>query len=340
MLILAAILVVAFGIDMLLGDPPYSWHPVRLMGRLATVMENLLRKLGLDGQLGGWILALAHPASVVLIYWMSRSLVGSVHPSAVYLIDVFAFYSCFAFRDLFQHVTPVAEALEAEDLLAARRRAQRIVGRDTSVLDTAGVSRAAVESVAENLGDGALGPLAWFLLSGGLTAGWFGLPSSDSVFYALAGALIYRAINTLDSMVGHKNERYLHFGRASARLDDFLSFLPARWSVVKLGVAAALLRLDVGGGIRIWSRDRRRHSSPNAGHPESFVAGALGVRLGGPTEYPYGQVDRAWLGDGRAELTSADVRRGCRLVRWAGVLAVGSAVAGLVTFDNLETVLR
>ena len=330
-MILAQILLAAFILDLALGDPPYPLHPVRLIGHGISGGEKLLRWLGLGGRFGGLILATAYPVLVVLIYLALRGTLGWVHPAAAYLLDVFLFYSCFAFRDLFQHVAPIVAALEDGDLPAARHRAQRIVGRDTSALDVSGVSRAAVESVAENLGDGAVGPLLGFLAVGCLATGWLGLPASQSAVWATGGALLYRVVNTLDSMVGYKNARYLHFGRASARCDDGLSFIPARASVVALAVAAILLRLDLRGGLRVWWQDRRKHPSPNAGHPESFVAGALGVRLGGPTVYPHGTVEKAWLGSGRQELTVDDVRSGCRLVRWAGTLAVTVTVLSLAT---------
>lgn len=329
MLTLAAILLAAFAVDRVLGDPPYRCHPVRLMGDLASGLETLLRRVGLSGLAGGLILAILHPVLVVAIYLALRALLPALHPAAPYLLDVYAFYSCFAFRDLFQHVTPIADALEADDLPAARRLTQRIVGRDTRDLDPPALARAAVESMAENLGDGALGPLFAFVAGGAVAAGGLGLPAAESAAWATAGALLYRAVNTLDSMVGYRNERYLLFGRASARFDDLASFLPSRLSVAALALAAVLLRRDVRGGLRAWWRDRRRHPSPNAGHPESFVAGALGVRLGGPTVYPHGRLEKAWLGDGRAELDAGDVRSGCRLVRWAGTLAMVAAAAGL-----------
>ena len=336
------LLVAAFGLDHLLGDPPSRFHPVRLMGGLVSGLEAVLYRSGTTGLATGLLLALLHPGLVVGLYLAVRLTIASLEsPAAFWLgatLDLFALHGCLAFRDLFDHVRPILRALDAEDLPAARAAVQRIVGRDTSLLDAAGVARAAVESVAESLSDGAVGPMLWFALAG-TAAGLGGAPGPWVPVVAVGGALLFRAVNTLDSMVGYRNPRYLHFGRASARFDDLLGLLPARLTVLCLGVAAAWLGFEARNGWRTWWRDRSRHPSPNAGQSESFVAGALGLRLGGPTVYLHGTSDKPWLGDGRTEATPHDLRQTCRLVRSAGVAAL-VLLTSLLHLPSLQVLFR
>jgi adenosylcobinamide-phosphate synthase len=187
-------------------------------------------------------------------------------------------------RSLFDHLRPVATALEAGDLAEARRSVGRIVGRDAEVLDEAGVSRAAIESLAESFCDGVAAPLFWLL------------------FLGLPGVWVYKAINTADSMIGHREERWRMFGWAAARADDLLNLLPARLSGVALCVAG-------GGGWRTLWRDAGKHASPNAGWPEAAMAGALGVRLAGPITYDGVVHDKDWIGDGVGTADSRAVRQ-------------------------------
>lgn len=191
-------------------------------------------------------------------------------------------------HSLYTHVRAVAAALEGEGLPAARTAVAAIVGRDTAALDESGVARAAIESLAESFCDGVVAPLFWLLV--------FGLP----------GIWIYKAINTADSLVGHREARWRAFGWASARTDDLANLLPARLSALLLCFAGA-------GGWRTTWRDAGKHASPNAGWPEAAMAGALGLRLAGPVAYDEIMHDKPWIGDGRAEATAADIRRALRL---------------------------
>lgn len=218
-------------------------------------------------------------------------------------------------RSLYEHVARVAEGLEQEGLAGGRKAVSMIVGRDPESLDEAGVARAALESLAENFSDGVVAPAFWLGLGG------------------LPGGALYKAINTADSMIGHKSPRYLAFGWAAARFDDLVNLPASRLTALLLTAAAALDRqADAGAAWRAVRRDAARHRSPNAGWPEAAMAGALGLRLAGPRVYGAVRVEDGWMGDGRAEATAADVRRALALYRRAclllwGLAGIGSAAA-------------
>jgi adenosylcobinamide-phosphate synthase len=213
-----------------------------------------------------------------------------------------------AWRGLHRHVAEVAGALDL-DLSEARRVVAHIVGRDPESLDEHGVARAAIESTAENFSDGVVAPLFWGLL--------FGLP----------GMLAYKAINTLDSMIGHRTPRHLHIGRFSARLDDAANWLPARLSALLILIAGVFVSgARPGEGWRAIWRDARHHRSPNAGWPEAAMAGCLGLRLAGPRRYAAVVVEDVWMGDGRIEATPADIRSALRTMTAATILSAAVLV--------------
>lgn len=214
-------------------------------------------------------------------------------------------------RSLDAHVRTVADALERHGIEAGRHAVSMIVGRDTRNLDEAGVSRAAIESLAENFSDGVVAPLFWLFVAG------------------LPGALIYKAINTADSMIGHKSDRYLAFGWASARTDDLVNLPASRLAAFWLVLASAILPgLSPRGAIKTIWRDAGRHRSPNAGWPEAAMAGALGISLGGPRAYDGTMVDEPWIGDGREHTGSRDIRAALRQYRTACAIQF-AGVAGL-----------
>jgi adenosylcobinamide-phosphate synthase len=213
-------------------------------------------------------------------------------------------------RSLDAHVLAVANALEQEGVEAGRRAVSMIVGRDTAALDEAGVSRAAIESLAENFSDGVVAPLFWLLVAG------------------LPGIFGYKAINTADSMIGHKTDRYLAFGWASARVDDLVNLPASRLAALWLVLAAAALSgLSPRGAIAAMRRDANGHRSPNAGWPEAAVAGALGLRLAGPRAYDGAMVDDHWIGDGRETASARDIRLALRQYRVACVIQFVCVVA-------------
>jgi adenosylcobinamide-phosphate synthase len=311
MIYAAAILIAALVLDLILGDPPFSFHPVRLIGSTITTLEKLFLRLGWSGLIGGALLVSSTVVVSLGLYLAVRSFLDRLHPFLASALDLYLAYSFLALKDLLNHATPVAQALAEGDLNRARTALQKIVGRDTSNLDTQGVARGAVESVAENFVDGVLSPMFWYTFVAGFSH-LFGCPSPAAA--GVFGMLTFKVISTLDSMIGYRSDHYLFFGRPAARLDDVANFLPARLSLIILYMGAVFSEERARDGWKIALRDRRKHPSPNAGHPESFVAGTLGIKLGGPAVYQEGMVDKPWLGNGGQELGPEHIRRSCRMV--------------------------
>jgi adenosylcobinamide-phosphate synthase len=318
MLECALLLLVACTLDALLGDPVYALHPVRLLGKRIAFTEAILRRIGLSGVVGGILLVMVMLGLSLCSYLCIRSGLNHIHPWMPLVADIFITYSCIGFRDLLRHAGVAAEALEHNDLTKAQDAVQQIVGRDASQLDDTGVARAAVESVAENFVDGFLSPIFWYITGAGI-ASFNGLPLYGS---AVLGTLGFRVINTMDSMVGYCNPIYMYFGWAAAKLDDIANFLPARLAIPIIFIAAVLLKLNARPCYKIASRDRLKHHSPNAGHAESCVAGALGIRLGGPTIYSNAIVRKPWLGDGRIAISHEHIRKCCNLILCSGLVAL------------------
>ena len=299
--------VCGFLLDLLLGDPAWLTpiHPVVLMGRAISFLEKRLRALFPKTPQGetraGLALALTMSVGTFTLCKLILCTLHRLAPPLAFALEVIWCWQALAVKDLRDEAMRVQHALEHEGLDAARRAVSRIVGRDTKSLSAEGVARAAVETVAENFSDGVIAPLFWMALGGAELA------------------LCYKAINTMDSMVGYKNERYLHFGRVPAKLDDAANFLPARLAALLLIAAAFFLREDAASAYRIWRRDRRKHASPNSAQCEAAMAGALGLRLGGPASYFGVMHDKPWLGDERRGIVPGDIRRACRM-EYAGAL--------------------
>jgi len=267
------------------------------------------------------IAALAVTAGIVLV-------AGVPHPRAGDLAALLLLYSTIALRDLLGHARAVFVALtgdggQRERLDQGRKAVALLVGRDTEALDEAGVVRACVESLAENLSDGVIAPLCW-ATAGASLAAVGGVPAGLG---AALGAMLYKAINTMDSQFGYRNARYLHFGRCAARLDDLANLAPARLSALVLILAAPLAGGSPARAWRIWRRDHGQHASPNSGHPEAAMAGALGVQLGGPASY-FGRIqDKPRLGDPLVPLTPSHISKACRLVLLAALLLLPCCAA-------------
>lgn len=309
----AGALVLGFVLDLLVGDPAGWPHLIRGFGWLIGRFERLFyrnenkRVAGVLLVLATLLLTTGLPLLVLMGAWW-------VSPWVYLVVEGLLCWQLLAVRSLKVESRLVSRALEAGDLEGAREALAMIVGRDTAQLDEEAVVRATVETVAENSADGVCAPLFYIALGG-----------------AAAGCL-YKATNTMDSMVGYKNERYERFGTAAARFDDVLNFLPARLCALLMVLASALVGLDWRGAWRIWRRDRRKHASPNSAQSESVMAGALGVRLAGPTAYGGTILEKPWIGDALRPLAIADVGRAHRLLFATAMLAlaVGLVVRALL----------
>ncbi len=301
----------ALALDALLGDMPAALarvaHPVVLIGRCVQWFDKRLNRerRGEKVRLVRGVLTVAMLVAGAAASGLALAVVlRSVRFG--WAVEILLVAVLLAQRSLFDHVAAVRDALERRGLAGGREAVSHIVGRDPQSLDEHGVARAAIESLAENFSDGVVAPALSYAL--------FGLP----------GILVYKTANTLDSMIGHRTPRYLHFGRAAARLDDLLNLVPARLSGMLL--AAAALATPAAHGppaFRIMLRDARKHRSPNAGWPEAATAGALDLALAGPRRYHGQVVNDPWLGDGRARATAADINRALRLYATACLIQAG-----------------
>ena len=293
-------LLIGFCLDLLLGDPHWAPHPVRAIGALIAGLEKGLRRLfpkSPAGELTGGVvlvvLTLAIPTGLtVLLLWACRL----VSPWLALAVESLLSYQLLATKSLAAESRKVYDALKTGDLDKARYAVSMIVGRDTASLDEAGVARAAVETVAENASDGVIAPLI-FLAIGGAPLGMF-----------------YKAANTMDSMAGYKNDKYLYFGRAAAKFDDILNFFPARIAGVLMCLGSTAAGYDGKNAWRVFKRDRKNHKSPNSAHTEAACAGALQLRLAGPNFYFGKLVEKPYIGDDQRPIEALDILRSGRIL--------------------------
>ena len=291
-------------------------HPVTWMGRLISWLDQRLNRDGADPESrrrAGAVAMLALFGVVGLVaFVIEQSLL--LLPLGLIAVAIVA-STLLAQRSLFVHVARVADALEDGSVAAGREAVAQIVGRDTAALDEAGVARAAIESLAENFSDGVVAPAFWMIIAG------------------LPGAALYKAINTADSMIGHRTERHQDFGRTAAQLDDIVNFPASRLSALLIVAASYLTKgASASGAWQATWRDGSKHASPNAGYPEAAMAGALGLALAGPRAYDGAPTDGAWMGDGRREANAADVRAALDLYSRADglLIAIVFVLAALI----------
>lgn len=283
-------LLAAVALDLALGDPRWLPHPIRLFGRLVTRLEALYRATGAPLRLAG------------VLFWVTAVAIATAFVSATMLlvpqpwIAIYWIFSLLALRDLDFEAALVIRELRRSDLPSARRMLARIVGRDTASLDEREILRATIETLAENLSDAVIAPLFYLALGGPV---------------AMAA---YKAVNTLDSMAGYKNDRYREFGWASARLDDVANWIPARLTAALVWICALALRYDVRNSVAVTIRDARLQPSPNSGYPEAAVAGAIGVQLGGLNYYQGVPSKKPLIGDGGRPLDLAAYSKTRRLL--------------------------
>lgn len=316
-------MIIGFGLDAVLGDPR-SWpHPVKLVGKQIEFEEGLVRtyllpeaeKAGeawpLDGEQTEKLAGAALAADVALVApiatWLLVKACDKAHPLAGLAAESFICYQLLAARSLCNESMAVHDALQAGDVEGARKAVSMIVGRDTDQLDEEGIARAAVETVAENASDGVIAPLLFMGLGGA------------------PAAMFYKAVNTLDSMVGYKNEKYANLGWAGARLDDLVNIVPSRIAGGLMCVAARLVNLDSNRAWKTFLRDRNNHTSPNAAQAEAACAGALGVQLGGGNYYFGNYVEKPTIGDAIRPVEAADIGRANKLMYATAALGLGVA---------------
>lgn len=301
------ILIGAFVLDVLLGDP--MPHPVVWMGNAVSFFEAPFRRLVRNEFVAGLLFALSLIFGTYIVSLGVVWVAGLIHPILGIGIQILLLFYCFSVKTLVTAAMDVARPLTAGDLTLARRKVAMIVGRETQNLDDPGVTRAAVETVAENFVDGFLSPLFWALLLG------------------VPGALAYKMVNTLDSMVGYRNDTYLLFGRAAARIDDGANLIPARLSVPVIALAAGLLSRQRGmRALKTALSDCRNHKSPNAGFPEAGFAGALGIRMGGPNIYHGKLVDKPYIGEGFGDPDTGTIARACDLMQLSALVGLVAAI--------------
>ena len=302
-----------FVLDCLFGDPAWLPHPVVYMGKAISALEKRLRaclpKTPQGELLGGAIVAFCLPVGTFLLTSLVCLGAARISPWLGLAVQTFWCGQALAAKGLVQESTNVYRELLKPDLPAARTAVSRIVGRDTQALTAEGVTKAAVETVAENASDGVIAPLLYMLLGGAPLA------------------LTYKAINTMDSMLGYKNQKYLYFGRAAARLDDVANYLPSRLAGLLWVAAAALTGSSARGAWKIWRRDRRNHASPNSAQTESACAGALGVQLAGPAYYFGEYYDKPTIGDALRPVEPKDILRADRMMYAESLLALGLGIA-------------
>lgn len=289
-------ILLAVFLDWLIGDPRWLPHPVKFFGRFALYLEEPLRRIFADAKIAGIVTVLAVLGITAGVFGGLIFLAGIIHPALKDIVSVALIYSGIAARDMIRHSSAVVEALEAGSLPEARGSVAMICGRDTDRLDELEISRATIESVAENMVDGVTAPLFFAALGGPV------------------GIMVYKAVNTLDSTFGYKNERYKDFGWASAKVDDLANFVPARITAVLVPVAAFILMLKPVSSWNVLWRDRLNHPSPNAGHTEAAVAGALGIQLGGLSYYFGRPSVKPTLGDAVTPIRACCIREANRLL--------------------------
>lgn len=291
-------LVVGFMIDFFVGDPYCIPHPVIGIGKWISFFDKKLRRGNSNpkdvsrGAITVIFVALIStvvPAVVLLVAWC-------IHPIVYFLINSIMCWQILAARQLLREGQKVQRALEKGDIEDARYAVSMIVGRDTNVLDEKGIARAAVETVAENTSDGVIAPLCWMILFGAV------------------GGFFYKSINTMDSMLGYKNEKYFYFGRVAAKTDDFVNYIPARISALLMIVVAPICGLHGKNAWKIFLRDRYKHASPNSAQTESACAGALGLRLAGDAIYGGVVHKKEYIGDFVKEIEPKDITRAGRLM--------------------------
>lgn len=299
--------IIGFVIDLIVGDPHWLYHPVRLIGKLISNTEKLVRrcfpKTKVGERIAGIVLAIVVmvistgvPLGILVICYKTNTYLG------IAIESIFC-YQLLATKSLKVESMKVYRAIKDKDMEKARYAVSMIVGRDTKSLDAVGITKATVETIAENTSDGSIAPLIAIII-GGAPLGF-----------------LYKSINTMDSMIGYKNDKYINLGRFAAKLDDVVNYMPARFSAFMMILSAYMLGMDGKNAYRIYKRDRYKHASPNSAHTESVCAGALRVRLAGDAYY-FGKLHKKeYIGDALREIETEDIKRANRLLYMCAILS-------------------
>lgn len=291
----ALLIFIAIIIDLIIGDPVYPFHPVRLFGRLIRTLEKWLRAMKCDGIGGGALLLLFSVAIPICIYIGLSSIIPNTYIQ--WAVDLFLYYSLISITDLNRHAMRVYAALKENDIQDAREKLSWIVGRDTKKLKKHQVARATVETIAESSSDGIVSPIFWGLLLGPV------------------GIIGFKVINTLDSMVGYKNDKYHKFGMFSARADDVANVIPARLTLFLI-----LIQNRIGPQAWVTAiQNRKKHSSPNSGHPEAAMAALLDMKMGGPSTYGGKVVEKPWINPTGKQATTEMIKKAHAIILWLAV---------------------
>lgn len=305
-------LCIGFLVDLCFGDPYWIYHPVRLIGNLISKTEKILRSIFPKTKKAEFI---SGGILVVIVLFLSSTVPyiiltigGRIHPVIKLILESIMCYQLLATKALKEESMKVYYELKKGDIKGARHAVSMIVGRDTASLTEEGIAKAAVETVAENTSDGIIAPML-FMAIGGAPFGFF-----------------YKAVNTMDSMVGYKNDKYQYFGRIAAKLDDILNYIPARISAYLMIVSSAILGLDAKNAYKIFKRDRYNHASPNSAQTESVCAGALNVQLAGDAFYFGKLYKKKYIGDANRKISFEDIRLANRLLYAAAVLGLISII--------------
>lgn len=304
---LPAIVLFAYLLDLILGDPRWLPHPIRWIGRYISFLEDKIRIFAdtpLSEKVGGVFLFIIVVGTVFGLAWILLYFSFLISHFSFLILSVFIGYVSLSIKSLKGEALSVASAVENISIVEARKRLKNIVGRDTGNLCKDEIYRAVTETVAENTSDGVIAPLFYLALGGP------------------ALALAYKAVNTLDSMVGYKNEKYKNLGWFSARMDDITNFIPARITAILMVFASFILRFNWRNSLKIIWRDAKKHPSPNAGFPEAAVAGALGLQLGGTNYYFGAPHHRPLIGDGKIGFTSASVSNTLKIMHLTAFIGV------------------
>ena len=312
-------ILVGFIMDLIIGDPHWMYHPVRLIGKLITFLEDMLRKTfpkTKDGERkSGFVLVVLVCGISVFTVWGLMKLAYYLNFWCGFLLEVIMCYQLFAVRSLKDESMKVYKELAKQDLEASRKAVSMIVGRDTENLTIEGVTKATVETIAENTSDGTLAPM-FYMFIGGPVLGWF-----------------YKAVNTMDSMVGYKNEKYLNFGRYAAKFDDVMNFIPARLCGWLMILASRFLKMDWKNAKKIFVRDRFNHASPNSAQTEAVMAGALRIQLAGDAWYFGKRYEKPIIGDALRPVEIEDIPRANRLL-------YATAIVSLIIFSVIRLLLQ